>query len=317
MPDAVTDDPSHAVLDAVPPTAFLIGAPTASGKSAVALELAERFGMEIVSADAMQVYRGLDVGTAKPSPADRARVPHHGIDLVDSDQPFSVADWVAVAVDAIEDAHARNVPCLVVGGTGFYLQALDRGLPTTPPADRRVQAEIEARLDRLGVEALETELAAASPEDARRAERNPRRLVRALEILQRTGRPPSAFPFRRPRLRIDRTWLVPSLAELEPRIRARTKAMLERGWVEEAAALDPVALATASQAIGYREAAAVAQGGLSLDEAFDAIVLATRQYARRQRTWFRKHPAERRLPHLASDARDELVAWLDVALRRG
>ena len=114
----MSDDPS--------PTAFLLGAPTASGKSAVALRLAQRFGLEIVSADAMQVYRGLDVGTAKPSAADRARVPHHGLDLVDPDQPFSVAEWVAVAEDAILDAYARGVACLVVGGTGYEAGARSR-----------------------------------------------------------------------------------------------------------------------------------------------------------------------------------------------
>lgn len=299
------------------PTAFLIGAPTASGKSRLALRLAERFGLEIVSADAMQVYRGLDVGTAKPSLAERARIPHHGIDLVPPDAPFSVAAWVDVAERAIVDAHRRGVACLVVGGTGFYLHALARGLPTTPAADRQVQAEIEARLARIGVVALEAELADASPEDARRAERNPRRLVRALEVLERTGRPPSAFPFRPSRVAVDRSWLLPSMDELEPRIQARTLAMLNGGLIEEAAALDPAALATASQAIGYAEAAAVARGERSRDDAAEAIVLATRQYARRQRTWFRKHPAERRFLQLAHAAEDDLAAWLEAASLRG
>lgn len=299
------------------PTAFLLGAPTASGKSAVALRLAERFGMEIVSADAMQVYRGLDVGTAKPSAAERARVPHHGIDLVAPDAPFSIAAWVDVAERSIIDAYRRGVACLVVGGSGFYLHALAVGLPTTPPADRAVQADIEARLARIGVAGLEAELAAAAPDDARRAQRNPRRLVRALEVLERTGRPPSAFPFRPPRVAVDRSWLLPSMDELEPRIEARAAAMLDGGLIEEAAALDPAALATASQAIGYAEAAAVARGERSRDDAADAIVLATRQYARRQRTWFRTHPSERRFPHLAHDAEADVAAWLERAFLGG
>src|SRR6056297_3168994 len=131
MAHAPSSSPGGAPADAAPrsrPTAFLLGAPTAAGKSGVALRLAERFGMEIVSADAMQVYRGLDVGTAKPSPADRARVPHHAIDVVEPGAAFSVADWVPRAEAAILDAAARGVACLVVGGTGFYLHALAEGL---------------------------------------------------------------------------------------------------------------------------------------------------------------------------------------------
>jgi tRNA dimethylallyltransferase len=301
------------VPPARPPTAFLLGAPTAAGKSGVALRLAQRFGMEIVSADAMQVYRGLDVGTAKPSPADRARVPHHLVDVVDPDAPFSVADWVPRAEAAILDAAARGTACLVVGGTGFYLHALAEGLPTTPAADADAQAPLWARVEAEGVGPLAAELAEAAPEDAARADRNPRRVVRALEVLHRTGRPPSAFPPRPPRVPVDRTWLLPPMAELDPRIEARARAMLAGGLVEEAAALDPASLATASQAIGYAEAAAVARGELDLDAARAAIVAATRRYARRQRTWFRKHAAERRIARLADAAEPDLAAWLAAA----
>lgn len=295
------------------PTAFLLGAPTASGKSAVALRLARRFGLELVSADAMQVYRGLDVGTAKPTPEERALVRHHLIDVVSPQQPFSVAAWVALAEAAIVDADARGVRCLVVGGTGFYLMALAEGLPTTPPADPGAQAPFWERLEREGVSALERELAAVAPEDAVRAQRNPRRLVRSLEVLARTGRPPSAFPRRTPRVAADRTWLIPSLEALEPRIEARARAMLSGGLIVESAALDAASLATASQAIGYAEAAAVARGEMGMDEALTAIVTATRRYARRQRTWFRRHAAERRLASLAAPAEPILAAWLSAA----
>jgi len=314
-------DGSSAPVDGTPtdasasprPTAFLLGAPTAAGKSAVALRLAQRFALEIVSADAMQVYRGLDVGTAKPTPEERARVRHHLIDVVSPQQAFSVADWVVRAEAAIVDADARGVRCLVVGGTGFYLMALAEGLPTTPPADPGAQAPLWERLEREGVAALERDLAAAAPDDAVRAQRNPRRLVRSLEVLARTGRPPSAFPRRTPRVAVDRTWLVPTLAELDPRIEARALAMLDGGLIEEAAALDAASLATASQAIGYAEATAVARGELSRDEALAAIVTATRRYARRQRTWFRRHAAERRLASLAALAEPLLDAWLRAA----
>ncbi len=295
------------------PTALVLGGPTASGKSGVALRLAQRFGLEIVSADAMQVYRGLDVGTAKPTRDERAGVRHHLIDVVPPQQPFSVAAWVGLAETAIVEADAGGVRCLVVGGTGFYLMALSEGLPTTPPADPDAQAPFWERLEREGVAALEQELAAVAPQDADRAQRNPRRLVRSLEVLARTGRPPSAFPRRTPRVQADRTWLIPSMKELEPRIEARARSMLSGGLVEEAAALDRASLATASQAIGYAEAAAVARGEMDTDEALAAIVSATRRYARRQRTWFRRHAAERVVASLADPAEPVVDAWLASA----
>jgi len=291
-------------------TAFAIGGPTASGKSAVALELAEQFGFEIVSADAMQVYRGLDVGTAKPTLEERTRVLHHMIDVVPASSRFSVADWVVGAEDAILEAFRRGVTCLVVGGTGFYLDALARGLPTTPAADEAVQAVLYERLEQEGLDVLVASLEAKAPLDAMRAARNPRRVIRALEILERSGKPPSAFDLRPPRVSVQRVWLVPSMGALDPRIEARAKNMLAEGLVEEAAGLDSISLATASQAIGYREAAAVARGELSFDEAYRAIVMATRQYAKRQRTWFQGHEAEWMYPNLATEVQDALASWL-------
>lgn len=299
-----------ATEDAHGPVAYVLGAPTASGKSSVALRLAEARGLEIVSADAMQVYRGLNVGTAKPTPAERRRVPHHLIDVVEPDEGFSVAAWLRAAEEAILAAHDRGTRTLVVGGTGFYLEALAEGLPTTPVADPLIQERLWARLGDEGFGSLLRELQDAAPVDAERAQRNPRRVVRALEILQRTGRPPSSFGRTRPRVRVDRTWLLPSLDQLEPRIAQRARVMLHGGWAEEAAALDPARLATASQAIGYAEAAAVARGELEPEVALETIVLATRRYARRQLTWFRRHSAERRLDMLAHQAEPALNAWL-------
>jgi len=292
------------------PVAWVLGAPTASGKSAVALDLAERLGLEIVVADAMQVYRGLDVGTAKPTREEQARVRHHMIDVVAVDAGFSVADWVRGAELAILDAAGRGVGCLVVGGTGFYLDALAHGLPLTPPADPVVQARLWARLEEEGLDVLLGALAAVAPEDAVRTERNPRRVVRALEIVERTGRAPSSFGRSRPQVRVDRTWLVPGMEVLAPRIEARARAMLVGGWPEEAARLDEEALATASQAIGYGEAAALARGELSFEEALERIVVGTRQYAKRQRTWFKRHAAERVFENVAEFVRDDLERWL-------
>lgn len=293
----------------------VLAAPTASGKSEVALALAERLGLELVSADAMQVYRGMDIGTAKPSAAERERVRHHLIDVVAPDEPFSVADWVPLAEAAISGALARGRLPLVVGGTGFYLRALAEGLPGAPAADAAAQAPLWARLEREGLDPLLHELEAASPEDAARAQRNPRRVVRALEILARSGRPPSAFAPVPPAHRYQVVTLLPEAAALEPRIAARTEAMFDRGLVEEVSALLAryPAWPTARQAIGYKEVAAFLAGDLTLAEAKAAVMLATTRYAKRQRTFFRRWP---RAPHLrlaatAPAARAELAAWLE------
>ena len=172
----------------------MLGAPTATGKTQVALALAAELGLEIVSADAMQVYRGMDVGTAKPSPADRARVPHHLIDVVTPDQPFSVAAFVTRAETAIAEVLARGKLPWVVGGSGYYLRSLAAGLPTLPAADPELQAPLWARLEREGLESLVGELDAASSEDAARAQRNPRRVIRALEVLAAQRPAPQYLP---------------------------------------------------------------------------------------------------------------------------
>lgn len=291
----------------------LLGAPTASGKSALALALAERAPLEIVSADAMQVYRGLDIGTAKPSPEERRRVPHHLLDVVDPDEPFSVADWVPLAEAAIEGALARGRLPLVVGGTGFYLRALARGLPTTPPADPEAQAPLWARFERDGLGPLLAELEASAPEDARRAQRNPRRVVRALEVLRRAGRPPSAFPLRPPRFDTSLLVLTPPPERLRPRIEARTERMFAAGLVDEVRALREryPEWATATQAIGYKEVLEHLAGRAELEEAKAAVAAATRRYARRQRTWFRKEADALRLDALAHEVEAEVAAWLE------
>ncbi len=270
----------------------------------------------------MQVYRGMDIGTAKPTAADRRAVPHHAIDLVDADTAFSIADWTDHAIAAVRDVRARGRIPFVVGGTGFYLQALVRGVPTVPAADPDVQASLWERLEREGLEPLVAELEAASPPDAARAQRNPRRVIRALEVLERTGRPPSSFGFRRPPFEVRFAVLLPSMDALEPRIAARTAAMFDAGLVDEVRRLASRhdALPTALQAIGTKEVAEHLRGEIDLDAAKAAVELATRQYAKRQRTWFRKearHGVDRVFRALAPDVVDELAAWLDgVAAER-
>lgn len=290
-----------------------LGAPTASGKSAAALQLAlERGNVELVTADAMQVYAGMDIGTAKPTAEERAAVPHHLLDIVTPDMPFSVQLWVEAAEEAIAAVLSRgNVP-LVVGGTGFYLRALSMGLPLVPAADPGVQAPLWDRVSAGELPKLVAELTRLAPADAARADRNPRRVVRALEILQRTGRPPSEFGYSEPAFRVSKLVLLPEPAELDARIALRARQMFADGLVAEVSALLarwPGQL-TAMQAIGYKEVLEHLRGEASLEEAMERVRVATVQYSRRQLTWFRKEPDARQLSGLAGQNMPALREWL-------
>lgn len=280
----------------------ILTAPTAAGKTALALDLARRTlpdsGLEVVAADAFTVYRGLDIGTAKPTPDEREALPHHLLDVVGVREAHDVARYVREAEAAIADVRARGRMPLVVGGTGFYLSALVRGLPLTPPADPETRAQVEADLAARGLDALLAEIDAANPAEAARMERNPRRVVRALEVHRRTGRFPGEFGSSTPTFSYRVFAFTRPWPELETRVAERVRAMLAGGWPEEAAwlagQLDPLLTdpgltprAGAWQALGYREALAVHRGTLSPQDAAEGITRATRQYARRQLTWVR------------------------------
>lgn len=290
----------------------ILTAPTAAGKTALALALGEAFALEVVSADAFLVYRGLDVGTAKPTPGERARVPHHLVDVADPDEEYDVARFAREAEAAIADVLARGKVPLVTGGTGFYLSALVKGLPTTPRADPVVQRAVEADLAERGLDALLAEIAAADPAEVERLQRNPRRVVRAVEVLRRTGRVPSAFPLSAPRFAYRVVAFSRPPAELDARIAARVDAMLAGGLLDEARSLRPLLgrerRPTALQAIGYREALAFLDGAAGLDETRAAIVAATRAYAKRQLTWIRTQLRANLLS--PEEAEDELRASL-------
>jgi tRNA dimethylallyltransferase len=297
------------------PVVPVLVAPTASGKTAALLRLADGpsgRGLEVVSADALQVYRGFDVGTAKPTAAERARVPHHLVDVADPDTPMDVTAWVTAAEAALSETLERGARPLVVGGTGFYLDALERGRPTTPPADPASRAGLEAELAARGLLALVAELRAASPADAERAQSNPRRVLRALEVLRASGRPPSSFPRRPPRFELRAFVAIPSAASLDARIADRVDAMLAAGWLDEVAVLVATVPpnAPAWQAIGYAELAGVVRGETDLASARDAVILATRRYAKRQRTWFTRRPAAAvRAVGTLDDLSDEWIRW--------
>jgi len=275
------------------PHLALVG-PTASGKSALALEVARRLpDVELVSVDSMQVYRGMDVGTAKPTPAERAEVPVHLVDIADPSEDFSVVEFQAAALSVLGDVEARGHRALLVGGTGLYLRAVVEGL-SVPPQWPAVRAELEAEPD---TAALHRRLAGLDPvAAARMTPTNRRRVVRALEVVVGSGRPFSSFgvgldvhppvPFL-----LAGVWLPREV--VGERIARRFAAMVGAGLVGEVAALAarPRGLSrTASQALGYREVLAHLRGECSLDEAVDEAVRRTRRFARRQRVWFRRDP---------------------------
>lgn len=296
----------------------VIAGPTASGKTDLALRLAQAYPVEVVSADASMVYRGMDIGTAKPSPLERQQVPHHLIDILDPDQDFSVLDYWHRAQEATEGVLLRGRIPLVVGGTGYYIRALSEGLYELPAPDALWQQELWKVVETEGLEPLLAELRAASPQDAERVGSNPRRVVRAVEILRRTGTPPAHFPRSEPRFRYRKLLLWPEWGWLEPRLQARTEAMFQQGLVEEVKGLlqrFPL-MTTALQSIGYKEVAAHLRGETSLEEARLAVLGATRAYAKRQYTWFRKEPGEvTYLPQGGEAAWEGLLEWFQAFLK--
>jgi tRNA dimethylallyltransferase len=293
----------------------VLAGPTASGKSAAALQLARahpELGIEVISADALQGYRGFDIGTAKPSAADRAAVPHHLIDFLDPTQRLDVALWTRTAEAAIADVLARGGRPLVVAGTGFYLDALERGLPTTPPAQPELRAQLESELARSGLAPLLAELQRAAPADALASQGNPRRVLRALEVLRASGRPPSAYPREPARFALRALVALPDADALTAHISARLQAMVAAGWLAEVEGLlaSVPREAPAWQAIGYLELAAVVRNERPLAEALAATTLATVRYAKRQRTWFARRPNDAvRWPVAFAASESSVEAW--------
>lgn len=298
------------------PALIAVVGPTASGKSALGLELATRHGGEIVSCDSLQVYRGLDIGSAKPGAADRARVRHHLLDVADPDSDFSAAEYSRLARAAVRDIAARGRVPVVVGGTGLYLRALLTGLFVGPSRDAAVRARLERLAERFGRARLHRLLAGVDPVAAARIEPNDSvRVVRALEVYRATRRPISEHfssapdPLRGFRVRV--VGLALAREELRARVEARTDAMLAGGLVEEVrglvarygAGLRPL------RAIGYRQALGILRGELDVAAARRGIVTDTMQYAKRQRTWFR-HQADVTWFASAALAGAELDAWL-------
>ena len=282
----------------VPNPLIAVVGPTGSGKTELALRLAERFGGEIVNTDSLQVYRHLDIGTAKPEPAERARAPHHLLDVADPDEPFSAGAYVRAARRVLAELEDRGRLAILCGGTGLYFRALTQGLADIPEVPAAVRDALSARLARQGPEALHAELGRADgPSAARIHPRDGQRIVRALAVVEATGRSLSAYQAARPFRCATRGVLSVGFAwergELYRRVERRVERMLERGLVAEVEGI--LARGYSPQlkplnAIGYLEAVAYLQGRLAREALAPAIQLRTRHYAKRQITWFRRHP---------------------------
>jgi tRNA dimethylallyltransferase len=306
----------------LPPALVLCG-PTASGKSEFALRLAARLPVELISVDSTQVYRGLDIGSAKPSRELQARVPHHLIDIRDPRETYSAGEFVADAIRHIEAIQARGHIPLLVGGTMLYLHALLHGMAEMPPAQPALRAAIDARAARSGWAALHAELAQADPEAAARIHPNDaQRIQRALEVFESTGRPitdwqrqtrpPTQLPFLR--------WVLwpADRPALKQRIRERFEAMLVHGWVAEveqlAARGDLTGQEPALRAVGYRQLWDYVKGRSDLESARREALHATEQLVRRQLTWIRSDDAWQRVEPFAPGAFERWADAVEAAL---
>jgi tRNA dimethylallyltransferase len=282
----------------VQPLAALVG-PTASGKTEAGLAVAKAIGAEICSVDSMLVYRGMDVGTAKPTSAQRAIVPHHLIDLAEPSERFTVARFQRLALDVVEEVRGRGAVPMLVGGSGLYFRAVADEL-AFPGEDPAVRGELEAEADAAGVGALYRRLEELDPVAAAKIDpNNVRRVVRALEVPAITGTPFSTFAgawewYDRDRVRVAGIHI--EAATLAARIADRASAMFAAGWLEEVRGLVDRGLGgwlTSSRAIGYAELSKHLDGRLSLEEAWEGTVRRTKNLARRQMAWFRRDPRVR------------------------
>lgn len=296
------------------PDVRIIAGPTGAGKSALAMHLARIYGARIISADSRQIYRDFDIGTAKPSRADRLEVPHAGLDVADPAERWNAATWAEAARRWLAEDAAMGRPSLIVGGTGLWLQALVRPLADAPPLDPGKRTALQVELGSLGTQELRRWVERLDPA---RAHLGRVQLLRAVEVALLSGTPltewharGSAHPRRRAR------WLIVDPgAVLDVRLNQRRAEMLEAGWLDEVHALDlryPGDL-PAWNACGYREIRAVVQGTLALQLAVEQVRRSTRQYAKRQRTWFR-HQLEEvgpvlRLDPTAADAHAVAEHW--------
>lgn len=298
---------------------YLVGA-TASGKSDLSIRIAEKMDAEIISLDSMAIYRGMDIGTAKPSPENRSRWPHHLIDIADPSEEYSVSSYCEAAFERIREIRSRNRQVLFVGGTALYLKTLLRGAFEGPPADWEFRNSVMKEIEQVGSEHLHKRLEQVDPLSAHKLHPNDtRRIIRALEVYKTTGKPISHLQTQFDEGTDTAQTRVVSLrwprATLHQRIDRRVEQMFERGFVDECRSLreQPDSLGrTASQAVGYKEVFSFLDGVDSLEEVIQLVKNRTHQFARHQETWFRGlsevHWIEREVGVEAEEVADKLIA---------
>lgn len=301
-----------------------IAGPTASGKTALAVALAKELDGEVVSCDSMQVYRRMDIGTAKPTKEEMQGVVHHMLDIADPEEDFSVSRYCAMAAPIVDDILSRGKTAIIAGGTGLYMDSLIRGNAFAPTPSTGVRQALEAQADREGMEAMLSRLADVDPEAAARLHLSDRkRILRALEVYLETGKTITRHNQETQALppRYTPLWLgldFPDRAELYRRIDRRVGLMLEAGLMEEIQALLRSGVpprATALQAIGYKEFVAALEGRCSVEEAAQEVCKASRHYAKRQLTWFRRNRQMHWLLRQESQPETELLACARQILR--
>ena len=292
-----------------------LAGPTASGKTALAVELAKDLNGEVVSCDSMQVYRRMDIGTAKPSREEMQGIPHHMIDVAEPDEDFSVSRYCAMAAPIVDDIVARGKTAIIAGGTGLYMDSLIRGNDFAPFPSTGVREQLEAEADEVGLPAMLTRLREIDPDTAGRVS-DRKRILRALEVYLETGETITEHN-RKTRLippKYTPLWLGLDFAdrgELYRRIDKRVDIMLEMGLMEEIRSLLDSGIpekCTAMQAIGYKEFVNALEGREPLSQAVEEVKKASRHYAKRQLTWFRRNPAVHWLVRRGDDGREILAS---------
>jgi tRNA dimethylallyltransferase len=307
LPKETSDRPQQFGLGSLPLVAIV--GPTASGKSSLGVRLAKKFGGEVLACDSTQVYRGFDIGTAKPTLDEREGIPHHLLDLVDPTFPFTAGEYRVRAIAVLEDMRKRSRFPIFTVGTGLYLRALLEGLADAPARSEELRARLGALADKHNLQYLHRVLRRLDPEAAQRiGTRDRPKMIRAIEVCLLTGRPLTEV-HRTGRTPLEgyrplKIGLDPPRAALYERIERRVKTMLDRGWLDEVAGLSRNGVSPGSKPfdfIGYSELRAHKEGTVTFAAAKKAISQSTRRYAKRQHTWFRKEPLVHWLPGFGDD----------------
>ena len=292
-----------------------IAGPTASGKTALAVELAKELNGEVVSCDSMQIYKRMDIGTAKPTIEEMAGIPHHMLGVAEPEEDFSVSKYCEMASPIVDDIVARGKTAIIAGGTGLYMDSLMRGNDFAPFPATGHRERLEEKLAIVGLEAMIAELSAIDPEAVTRAQRNPRRIIRALEVFYETGETITSHNLKTQAIppRYSPLWLgldFEPRALLYERIDLRVGIMLETGLEKEIRDLLSSGISpncTAMQAIGYKEFVAALDGQCTMEEAADEVRKASRRYAKRQLTWFRRNEKMHWLTRHEGETGDEIL----------